>query len=247
MRVAAYCAGRDPIASSSCPHLSNVAEQGETPMIPSRREFVASIATMPFLPQALERRPAGAPDPVLDQILADLRELSAELESQPRSRKATMRAMESAMSVGAAHLAAHYDADFQSALRRRMAKTGRTVLVQDIVTQAHDRNNHDVSYDAVDAAITRLQSRGLSGSFRDVQEATRRVRLQAPEQIQAAAFPAVQWDYCSDLNWMISIMEAVTAIACGIAILEPTPGGEIACGAMTLALGLLLLERAFFC
>ena len=46
---------------------------------------------------------------------------------------------------------------------------------------------------------------------------------------------------------MISMMEAMVQIACAIAILEPTVGGEIACGAMGLALGLLYLQRALFC
>ena len=57
----------------------------------------------------------------------------------------------------------------------------------------------------------------------------------------------MQFDYCADLRWMISMMEAVVAIACGIALLEPTPGGEIACGAITLALGLLYAQRAWWC
>jgi hypothetical protein len=218
-------------------------------MIPSRRQFVASIAAVPFLAQSAgaQRRPPSAPDPVLDQILADLRELAAEFESQPRSRKATMRAMESTLGVGSAHLAANYDGNFQAALRRREGRQGRAAMVQEILNRAHDNTNHTLSYDAVDAAVTRLQQRGLSGSFRDVQQTTRRVRLQSPEQMQAAALGTIQFDYCSDLNWMIGLMEAAVGIACGIAILEPTVGGEIACGALTLALGLLLLQRVIWC
>jgi hypothetical protein len=218
-------------------------------MTPSRRQFVASIATVPFLPQTLGamQRSGTAPDEVLEQVLADLRELSAEFEAQPGSRKATMRAMESTLSVGAAHLAAHYDADFKATLRRARARRGRAALTQDIVMHAHEHLNRNVSHETVDAAIARLEQRGLSGCFRDVQQTTQKVRLQAPEQIQAAASRAAQYDFCSDLMWMISLMEAIVSVACGIAILEPTPGGEIACGALTIALGMLLLERLFFC
>jgi hypothetical protein len=219
-------------------------------MIPSRRQFVASIAAVPFLSQsagAQRRPPSSAPDPVLDQIVADLRELAAEFDSQPRTRKATMRAMESTLGVGAAHLAANYDGNFLAALRRREARLGRAALVQEIVNQAHDNKNHTLSFDAVEAALTRLQQRGLSGGFRDAQQATRRVRLQAPEQIQAAAFGATQFDYCADLNWMIGNMEGIVAIVCSLAVLEPTLVGEIPCAALTLALGLLLVQRAWFC
>ena len=218
-------------------------------MTPSRRQFVASIATVPFLPQFATAQPRvlpGAPDPVLAQIVADLRELSAEFEAQPGSRKTTMRAMESALGIGAAHLAANYDAGFKTALRRRAARQGRAALVQDIVVQAQKRNEH-VTHETVDASITRLDQRGLAGGFRDVQQTIRRIRLQAPDQIQHAGLRAAQFDYCADLNWMIGLMEGMVALACAIAILEPTVGGEVACGAMTLALGLLYLQRTFFC
>ena len=204
-------------------------------MIPSRRQFVASLAAIPFLPHAAGAQPrttSRAPDAVLDQILADLRELSVEVEAQPGSRKSAMRAMESALGIGAAHLAAHYDGHFRTGLRRRLARQSRAALVHDIVTRAQGAGNHDLSHETVDAAMTRLEQRGLSGCFRDVQQTIRKIRLQAPEQILAASSRGIQFDYCSDLLWMISMMEAVVQIACAIAILEPTVGGEIACGAM---------------
>jgi hypothetical protein len=219
-------------------------------MTPSRRQFVASIATIPFLPQgaaAQRRAPSRQSDPVLEQVLASLRELSAELETQPRSRKATLRAMESTLGVGAAHLNAHYDANVQSSLRRQQARLGRAALTQDLVAHARQNGNQNVTHEAIEAAMSRLEQRGLSGAFRDVQEVTRRIRLQAPEQIQAAAAPAIQFDYCSDLRWMIDLTEMTLSIVCGIAVLEPTPGGEIACGALSLALGLLLLQRVLWC
>jgi hypothetical protein len=218
-------------------------------MTPSRRQFVASIATVPFLPQALAAQPriASAADPVFEQIVADLRNLSAELETQPASRKATLRAIESTLGIGAAHLAIRYDGDFASALRRRQRRQGRTALVQEIVNHAHGQMNQNVSHETIDAAMTRLEQRGLSGCFLDAQQTTRKVRLQAPDQLQAAALRTAQYDYCSDLIWMIGILESITAIACALAILEPTVGGEVACGAITLVLGMLLFQRALFC
>ena len=218
-------------------------------MTPSRRQFVASIATVPFLVQSTgaRQRAAVATDPTLDQILRDLRDLTAEFEAQPGSRKATLRAMESTLGIGAAHLATQYDPDFQSTLRRRQRRQGRTALVQDLLNLAHDKKQHQVSPDTIDAALTRLEQRGLAGCWRDMQQTVRKVRLQAPDPMQAAAVRHLQFDYCSDLLWMISLMEGVVAVACGIAILEPTPGGEIICGALTLALGMLLIQRTFFC
>lgn len=216
-------------------------------MTPSRRQFVTTLAAVPFLTlgASAQRRPPGSPaDPVLEQILENLRAQAAEFEAQPGSKKTAMRAMEATLGVGAAHLAVHYDAEFRQALRRGLARSGRAALVQDIVTRARNQN---LSHEAVDAAIARVEERGLSGCFRDVQQTIRKVRLQAPDQIQAARVGTVQFDYCSDLNWMIGLMEAAVGIACGIAILEPTVGGEIACGALTLALGLLLLQRVIWC
>ena len=217
-------------------------------MIPSRRQFVAALAAVPFLPDSvITQGRSPATDPVLDQILSDLRDLSSEFEAQPGNRKATMRAMESTLGVGAAHLAARYDADFKRALGRAQSKrSSRAALIQELVDQAHGKGRTTVTFDSMDSAMTRLNDRGLSGAFRDAQQITRRLRQQAPDQIQAAAARA-QFDYCADLRWMIELMEAMVALACGIAILEPTPGGEIACGAMTLALGLMYLERSFFC
>jgi hypothetical protein len=247
MRDSAYCDSLLTAASSSS-RVTLTSSGKERHMSPSRRQFVASIAAVPFLPHAaaaLERQ-GGAADQVLQQILADLRDLSIEFEAQPGSRKATMRAMESALGIGAAHLSAAYDAGFKGTLQRARARRGLAALTQDIVMLAQQRDAN-VTFDAVETAMTRLEQRGLSGCFRDVQQSIRKVRLQAPDQIQAAASRTVQFDYCADLIWMIQIMEATVAIACGIAILEPTVGGEIACGAMTLALGLLLLQRSFFC
>jgi len=218
-------------------------------MTPSRRQFVASIAAIPFLPDIAAgqpRSPARIADPVLDQIVTDLQNLSNEFETQPRTRKITLRALESTLSVAAAHIAVNYDAAVQVSLSRRQGRVGREAVIDDVVTRSHE-SRHDVSHEAVDAEMKRLEQRGLSGCFRDMQETVKRIRLQAPDQIQAAAFPASQWDYCSDLNWQIEMTECAMGIVCGIAILEPTPGGEAICGALTLVLGILMTARWWFC
>ena len=241
-------ATRDLIVVLHVTPIRHTARRGH--MSASRRQFVAAIAAVPFLPSAAaaqSRAPSGSRDPVLEQIVADLQELSVEFDTQPGSRKATMRAMEATLGIGAAHLATAYDARFAAAIRRRVSRQGRAALVQDIVNQGHASKNHSVSHETIEAGLTRLEQRGLSGCFRDVQQTIRKVRLQAPDQIQVAAARVTQFDYCADLNWMIGILEGIVQIACAIAILEPTVGGEIACGAVSLALGLLLVQRALFC
>ena len=119
--------------------------------------------------------------------------------------------------------------------------------MQELLNLAHHRKQHDVTYQTLDAALTRLNERGISGSLRDVRQAIRNIRLNAPDGLQPAALRAMQYDYCSDLRWQIQMMESVVAIACGLALLEPGPFGEAACGAMTLALGLLYAQRAWWC
>ena len=221
-------------------------------MTSDRRQFVTSLAGVPLLFQvpAAARQPspprAAVTDPVLEQILADLRELKAEMEADKVPRKQTLRAIEATLGVQAAHFSAHYDAPVRSALRRREARLGRSGLVQELLNAAHDRKQHDVSYESLDAGLTRLYQRGLSGALRDVRQTIRNIRLNAPDGLQPAALRGLQYDYCSDLRWQIQMMEMVVAIACGIAILEPTVGGEVACGAMTLALGLLYAQRWWF-
>ena len=221
-------------------------------MTPDRRQFVASLAGVPLLFEsatAAQRPPsrAGFSDPVLEQILADLRELKAEVEADTAPRKHTLRAIETTLGIQAAHIAAHYDAHIRNALRRRERQVGRPTLAQELLNLAHQRKQHEVTYQSVDAALTRLHERGLSGSLRDVRQAIRNIRLNAPEGVQPAALRSMQFDYCRDLLWQIQMMESIVAITCGIALLEPGPFGEAACGAMTLALGLLYAQRAWFC
>ncbi|HWI18215.1 MAG TPA: hypothetical protein VNT81_10740 [Vicinamibacterales bacterium] len=220
-------------------------------MTPNRRQFVAALATVPLVVQsasAQRRTPVTTADPVLEQIVAELRALAGEFENaQPGTRKSLLRAMESTLGAGAAHLQANYDAGFQAALRRRESRGGRAALVHELMLRGHDARQHNMTHEAIDAAMTRAARQGLSGSFRNVQQTLRRIRLQAPDQIQAASLTSVQYDYCADLNWMISNMEGMVMIVCAIAVLEPTWGGEIPCAALTLALGLLLVQRSWFC
>jgi hypothetical protein len=124
---------------------------------------------------------------------------------------------------------------------------GRANFVHEIVTMAHDKKHHDVTYENVDAQLTRLEQRGVAAVVRDIQQTIRKLRRDAPDQFNLAALGRAQFDYCSDLNWMIRQTEAAVSIACGIAILEPTPAGEAACGAITLALGLLYAQRSWWC
>ncbi len=220
-------------------------------MIPSRRQFVAAIAAVPFtshIASAQRRDQPAAADPVLEQIVAELRALGSEFEkAQPGARKSLLRAMESTLSTGASHLQANYDGRLQAVLRRRESRLGRAALVDELVQHAHDARAVQVTRDAVETAMDRLARHGMSGGLRDAERTMRKIRLQAPEAIQAAALGSSQYDYCADLIWMINNLEGMVAIVCAIAVLEPTWGGEIPCAALTLALGLLLVQRAWFC
>jgi hypothetical protein len=220
-------------------------------MTPNRRQFVASLATMPILLEPTFAEQAGpAPpksDPVIDKIAADLRELAAEFESQPAIRKQTMRGMEVALGLQAVHVGAHYDAELRRSLRAREARIGRAALIQEILAFSHDRKQHEVSFQAIDAALTRLAQRGISGAVRDVADTIRKIRLNAPDPVQQATARGVQFDYCSDLRWQIEMMTAMAATVCGVAGLEPGPFFEAACASMTLALGLLLLQQWWYC
>ena len=74
-------------------------------------------------------------DPVLDQTITTLRELVAEGEAKPASRKQSARAIEATLGIQAAHIGLHYDAQVQRGLRRRQARVGRAVT---------DRRNGEV-------------------------------------------------------------------------------------------------------
>src|ERR671912_363937 len=99
-------------------------------MTSNRRHFVGSLVGVPLLPGAapafsLATQPVHR-DPVLDQTLADLRELTAEARARPEARKATLRALETSLGIQAAHVSVHYDPHIQNSLKRRIARVGRT-------------------------------------------------------------------------------------------------------------------------
>jgi hypothetical protein len=227
----------------------------------SRRQFVtASLAGLPMLaysssaPAAVPLQGAaagqGGPllvDPVLDQTIASLRELVAEGDAKPSSRKASARAIEVTLGVQAAHIALHYDPQLQRALRRRQARVGRATLIDEIVRSAHDHKRHTVTHEQVDVVLTKLEQGGLAGCLRDLQRALRAVRLNAPDVVQAAALLPGQYDFCADLRWVIEIAEQAMAIICAIAVLEPTLALEPFCAAAALTVAMYKAMQWWWC
>ena len=228
----------------------------------SRRQFVtASLAGLPMLAyaspaapaapasQAAARAQAGAVlvDPVLEQTITTLRELVAEGEAKPASRKASARAIEATLGVQAAHIGLHYDAQVQRALRRRQARIGRAAFVDELVRSAHDHKRHTVTHEQVELVLTKLEQGGFSGCLRDLQRAVRAARLNAPEAVQAAALLPGQFDFCADLRWVIEIAEQAAAIICAIAVLEPTLALEPFCAAAGLAVAMYKAMQWWWC
>jgi hypothetical protein len=212
---------------------------------PSRRQFVAaSLGGLPMLAYASAAPAAFSPqapssgrsgpirvDPVLDQTITTLRELVAEGDAKPASRKASARAIEATLGVQAAHIGLHYDAQVQRGLRRRLARDGRAALIDELVRSAHDHKRHTVTHEQVDAVLTKLEQGGFSGCLRDLQRALRAARLNAPDALQAAALRPAQYDFCSDCRMMIEAAEIAAGIICSIAVLEPTLFLEPFCAA----------------
>lgn len=210
----------------------------------SRRQFVAaSLAGLPMLahatatavaaPSQAARAAQAAPalvDPVLERSIATVRELVAEGDARPSSRKASARAIEATLGIQAAHVRLHYDAPIQRALRRRETRVGRSALIEEIVKATRDRNHHDVTHELVDTALTSLARDGFSGALRELQRAVRAARLNAPDAVQAAALTG-QFDFCADVRRAIELAEIAAGIICAIAVLEPTLGGEPFCAA----------------
>jgi hypothetical protein len=217
----------------------------------SRRQFVtASLAGIPMLAYSSSAAPAafapqaasrgqGAPilvDPVLDQTITSLRELVAEGDAKPASRKANARAIEVTLGIQAAHIGLHYDAQVQRGLRRRQARVGRAALIEEVVRSARAHNGDSVTHERVDEVLTTLEQGGFSGCLRDLQRALRAARLNAPDAFQAATLRPAQYDFCADCKRMIEAAEIAAGIICSIAILEPTLALEPFCGAAGLAL-----------
>jgi hypothetical protein len=221
-------------------------------MTPNRRQFVASLATLPLagmplvVASASTQQPRAAPDPVLQQILSDLRALVAEGDAQPSARKSAARAIDTTLGVLAAHVGAHYDSALRSALRRREAKLGRTALVEELVASAQ-RRRHTVSYDEADKALTLLSDAGLAGGVRELQRAWRALRLNAPDAVQRATLRGAQYDYCADLRGWITWTEIYMGYVCYLAPIEPSPALEAACAAAGLMFANLTLAYWWWC
>ena len=218
-------------------------------MQPSRRQFVtASLAGLPLLVSGTvvasqarrgERAPSRAADPVLDHITANLRELVAEGEAMPSSRAGAARGIEATLGVLAAHLEAHYDPALRQALQRHEARVGRAALVDDVVRFARERKHDRVTHEVISRALTTFERHGMAGCIREGRRTLREARLGASGAARVSAMPA-RFDYCGDLRWMIELTTWVAMLTCALAVLEPTPGGEIACATIELYLGSLM-------
>ena len=227
----------------------------------SRRQFVAaSLAGLPMLAHASSAAPAAlaaqaapsgqAPvliDPVLDRTIATVRELVAEGDARPASRKASARAIEATLGIQAAHIALHYDAQVRRGLRRREARVGRAALIEEMVKSAHDHQRHTVTHELVDAALTQLEQGGFSGVLYELQRAVRAARLNAPDVIQAAALRPVQFDFCADVKRAIEVAEIAAGLICAVAVLEPALFLEPFCAAAGLVVAAYKAMEWWWC
>jgi hypothetical protein len=231
----------------------------------SRRQFVAaSLAGLPMIAhagstalaapsqaaprQAAARQTATAlVDPVLEQSLATARELVAEGNATPSARKANTRALEATLGIQAAHIGLHYDAQIQRALRRRLARVGRAAVIEEVVKFTRDHHQQGVTHELVDTALTALTRDGFSGRLKDLQRALRVARLNAPDAVQAAALLPGQFDFCADVRRAIELAEIAAGIACAIAVLEPSLGGEPFCAAAGLLVAIYKAMEWWWC
>jgi hypothetical protein len=228
----------------------------------SRRQFVtASLAGLPmlayssaaapapFAPQVAARGPGGPilVDPVLDQTIATTRELVAEGEARPASRKQSARAIEAMLGIQAAHIGLHYDAQLQRGLRRRQARVGRAALIDEMVRSARDHNRQTVTHELVDAVLTTLEQGGFSACLRELQRTVRAARLNAPDAFQVAMLRPAQFDFCADVKRAIEFAEIAAGIICSLAVLEPTLALEPFCAAAGLVLATYKAMEWWWC
>jgi hypothetical protein len=225
---------------------------------PSRRQFVAaSLAGLPVMAlggsmgssqgKPAAPRPDIAADPVLDHINASLRELYSEGENKPGARREVTRAIEATLGVQAAHIARHYDPLLKEALRQREQRLGRPALVEEMVAAARRKNLPNVTHELVDEAVSRIARYGLSGCIRDGQRTIRAIRLRAPDAVHAVSMAPAQYDFCSDLAWIIEVTTMIIAISCVLAF---SPAFELAlpvCWAAEAYMAGLLLMKAWWC
>ena len=211
--------------------------------------YADAAAPAGFAPQAASRG-QGAPilvDPVLDQTITTLRELAAEGEARPGSRKASSRAIEATIGVQAVHIGLHYDPLVQRGVRRRLARVGRATLIDELVRSAHDHQRHTVTHEQVDAVLAKLEQGGFAACLREVQRTVRAARLNAPDAFQAAALRPAQYDFCQDVKMAIEFAEIAAGIICSIAVLEPTLFLEPFCAAAGLIVATYKFMQWLWC
>jgi hypothetical protein len=217
-------------------------------MTPSRRQFVASIAVVPFLPQAAlgaQAQVQSPTDPVLDDIVSQFEELRREGDEKPAQRKGVIRAAETLTGVLAAHLGQHHDPELKRALRRGIQRRGRQALVQELTATL---NKPEMTHERVDAMLTRLDRDGMRGILLDGQKTLKRIRENAPDQIALASSTTMQYDFCADLNWIIQIAEMAALLACMLAVdfLGLNPAADAACAAAQAALLMYLAMKMWY-
>lgn len=221
---------------------------------PSRRQFVAaSLAGLPLITGGAATLAAVSSasaqsnfttDPVLDAIIADFRELKREGEEKPGQRRGVVRAAETLTGVLAAHLGQHHDAELKRGIRRQLQRKGRQALVQELSAAI---NKPEVTHEAIDGILTRLERDGMRGVLLDMQRAIKRLRENVPPDYVAVR-GATQFDFCSDLRWFIEMAEMSAALACALAagMAGLNPGADAACAGTTMALALYLAMKMWY-
>ncbi len=129
------------------------------------------------------------------------------------------------------------------AIRGQLQRKSRQVLVQEITTRV---NKPEITHEAIDAMLTRLERGGMRGVLLDAQKGLRRMRENMPDYLQVRS--TMQYDFCADLNWIISVAESAAAIACALAVGMggASPAADAACAAAGLALGLYYAMRIWY-
>jgi hypothetical protein len=224
---------------------------------PSRRQFVAAslsglpvvvggtlvgITSRPVDASAQQSSPAA--DTVLEAIAADFHELRREGEQKPGQRRGVVRAAETLTGVLAAHLGQHYDVELKRQIRQQLRRKGLQALVQELSATI---NRPDITHDAIEKTLRRLERDGMRGLLLDVQKTITRMREHMPPDF-AAVRHATQFDFCSDLRWFIDLAEMSAAIACALALgmAALNPGADAACAGATAALAMYFAMKIWY-
>ena len=211
-----------------------------------RRQFVGTTAFVfvglgPAAAIGKEALQSQSSDPVLDAMIADLAELTREGNASPSARKGVLRAAEALTGAMAVHLGQHYDGQLKSSIRR--LGRNRQAFVQDITTKL---NKPEVTHEKVEAALKALEKDGFKGALLGSRQVFKRVRENAPEVMQVKR---VQFDYCQEAQWYITMMEMLAAIACGLAFAfaGTNLAADLACASATAQVILLQAAWLWFC